>query len=142
MGLVFERACKEFLLLLNTKGRLPFIFTNIGRWWGNDPRNKKQAEIDIIANDRNDYICGECKWRNSPADISVLRTLQYRADLILEHKDKNRAYYSLFSKSGFTDEVKNEAVKKDNVLIFNVNDLYIEQADYDPLPYNFIAVSH
>ena len=124
MGLVFEKACKEFLLLLNTKGRLPFIFTNIGRWWGNDPHNKKQEEIDIIANDRNNYIFCECKWRNTPVDVSVLRTLQDRANLILEHKDKNRAYYSLFSKVGFTDEVKNEAVRKDNVLLFDVNDLF------------------
>ena len=96
MGLVFERACKEFLLLLNTKARLPFIFSNIGRWWSNDPHNKKQEGIDIIANDRNDYIFCECKWRNIPADISTLKTLQERANLILEHKDKNRIYFLFF----------------------------------------------
>ena len=124
MGLVFEKVCKEFLLRMNTKDRLPFIFTNIGRWWGNDPQNKKQTEIDIIANDRNDYIFCECKWRSTPVDIDVLKKLQHRSNLILGHKDKGKIYYALFSKADFTDEVKNEAVKKSNLLLFDVDDLF------------------
>ena len=124
MWLVFEKVCKEFLLRLNNKGKLPFIFTNIGHWWGNDPQNKQQAEVDIIANDRNDYIFCECKWRNSLADIDVLMKLQHRSDLILGHKDKGIVYFALFSKTGFTDEIKNEAAKKNNILLFDVNDLF------------------
>ena len=94
---------------------------DIGRWWGNDPQNKKQTEVDIIAND---HMFCECKWRNTPVDIDVLRKLQHRSDLILGHKYKGRVYFDLFSKTGFTDEVKNEATKKNNLLLFDINDLF------------------
>lgn len=124
MGLVFEKACKEFLLRLNTKIKLPFIFTNIGRWWGSDPQNKKQAEIDIIANDNKNYIFCECKWRNVPIDVNVLRTLQNRADLVIKHEKNGKVYFAVFSKSGFNEEMKKQAVKEGNVLLFNADDLF------------------
>ena len=124
MGLVFEKACKEFLLRLNTKIKLPFIFTNIGRWWGSDPQNKKQAEIDIIANDNKNYIFCECKWRNVPIDVNVLRTLQNRADLVIKHEKNGKIYFTVFSKSGFNEEMKKQAVKEGNVLLFNADDLF------------------
>lgn len=127
MGLVFEKVCKEFLLSSNIRSKLPFIFTNISRWWGNDPQNKRQAEIDLVANDRNDYLFCECKWKNTPVDMSILRSLQYKAGLILGRK--NKIYFALFSKSGFTDEIKNEAVRENNILLFDVNDLFCEASN-------------
>jgi len=124
MGLVFEKACKEFLLRLNTKVKLPFIFTNIGRWWGSDHQNKKQAEIDIIANDNKNYIFCECKWRNVPIDVNVLRTLQNRSDLVIKHEKNGKIYFAVFSKSGFNEDMKKQAVKEGNVLLFNADDLF------------------
>ena len=64
MGRVFETVCRDFMLRENAAGRLPFLFTDIGRWWGTDTRTRKQAEIDLVASDGKDYIFCECKWRN------------------------------------------------------------------------------
>jgi AAA+ ATPase superfamily predicted ATPase len=41
MGTVFEKVCKQFLLL--NRDRLPFTFTKLGRWW------HKDKEIDVVA---------------------------------------------------------------------------------------------
>lgn len=65
----------------NAKGELPILFTSIGRWWGTDPTTHGQEEIDLVANDRKDYIFGECKWRNEKLDISVLRELKAKTDI-------------------------------------------------------------
>ena len=43
MGLVFERVCREYLLRMNGLGRLPILFTDVGRWWGTDSITKTMA---------------------------------------------------------------------------------------------------
>lgn len=48
MGGVFEEICKEYLWKLLLSGKCPIEFTSLGRWWGNDPIEKSQAEIDIM----------------------------------------------------------------------------------------------
>ncbi|MGN0492672.1 MAG: ATP-binding protein, partial [Acutalibacteraceae bacterium] len=48
MGKVFEDICKQYLWKRLLAGECPVEFTSLGRWWGNDPIEKSQAEIDII----------------------------------------------------------------------------------------------
>lgn len=42
--------------------KAPFIYGNVGRWWGNNPILKSQEEIDILAYSKNLAVFGECKW--------------------------------------------------------------------------------
>ena len=70
-----------------------------GRWWGNDPIEKTQAEIDILGEqDKTTALFGECKWTNERVDLGVLETLVHRSHLFQHSK----VYCFLFSKSGFT----------------------------------------
>ena len=48
MGAVFEEICKQYLWNLLLNGNSPVEFSELGRWWGNDPIEKKQTEIDIM----------------------------------------------------------------------------------------------
>ena len=48
IGKVFEDICKQYLWKLLLIGKCPVEFTSLGRWWGNDPIEKSQAEIDIM----------------------------------------------------------------------------------------------
>jgi hypothetical protein len=121
MGYVFEIICKDFLLHQNSLGKLPILFTEIGRWWGSDKRTHEQIEIDLIARDRNDYLFAECKWRNELLDMSVLKSLKSKA-LAYGSKQEN-VYYALFSKSGFTSSVIEEADHDPNLLLFDLNAL-------------------
>ncbi len=114
MGLVFETICRDYLLSKNMSGDLPILFTEIGRWWGTDPSTHSQVEIDLIANEGNDYLFCECKWRNEKLDYAVLKRLKEKADAFNRRRD--RTWFVLFSKSGFTDAVLAEA-KKDNALL-------------------------
>jgi AAA+ ATPase superfamily predicted ATPase len=120
MGLVFERVCKEYLLRQNSLGNLPILFTKIGRWWGSN-ENKEQIEIDIIANDNKDYLFCECKWKNELLDLSVLKNLKEKADVF--SKKRNQTYFVLFSKSGFTKALKNEAYNGNNILLIDLKKL-------------------
>lgn len=121
MGLIFEKVCADYLSDKNAKGELPILFTSIGRWWGTNPVTHGQEEIDLVANDRKDYIFGECKWRNEKLDLSILRELKTKADIF--SKNRNNTYYFLFSKSGFTDAVKNEVKADNSVILVDLSDI-------------------
>lgn len=121
MGIVFEKVCMDYLKEQNARGELPFLFTSIGRWWGTNPVTRNQIEIDIVANDNKDFLIGECKWRNEKLDVTILRQLKEKADIF--HKNRENTWYVLFSKSGFTETVIEEAKKDKNILLVDVDRL-------------------
>ena len=122
MGYVFEIVCRDYLLHQNSKGNLPFLFTEIGRWWGTDKKTKSQLEIDIIAREKNNYLFCECKWRNDLLDINVVSSLKEKAEAF-GHQQEN-VYYLFFSKSGFTQTVIEEAQKDEHLLLIDLENLY------------------
>lgn len=121
MGLVFESICRDYLLNRNMREELPILFTEIGRWWGTDSKTHQQVEIDLIANDKNDFLICECKWKNELLDYSVLDDLKKKADVFSTNRENT--YYVLFSKSGFTQAIINEASRDENIILVNLNDI-------------------
>lgn len=120
MGKVFEEICKQYLWKLLLTGKCQVEFSSLGRWWGNDPVEKSQAEIDIIAEqDKSKALFGECKWTNEKVDISVLETLVKRSELFSYKK----VHYYLFAKSGFTKGCIDQAKEMDNVTLVNYKDI-------------------
>lgn len=114
MGGVFEEICKQYLWRMLLRGECAVPFTDIGRWWGNDPREKKQVEIDILGTAGNDTaLFGECKWKKEKADLAVLEKLVNRSGLF---SYTNKHFY-LFSKSGFTKACEEKAAFMGNVTL-------------------------
>ena len=114
MGKVFEEICKQYLWKRLLAGECPVEFTSLGRWWGNNPIEKSQAEIDFIGEqDKTTALFGECKWTNEKVDLGVLETLVKHSRLFSYKK----IYYYLFSKSGFTKGCIDEAKKMGNVTL-------------------------
>ena len=114
MGKVFEDICKQYLWKQLLMGKCPVEFTSLGRWWGNDPIEKCQAEIDIVGEqDKDTALFAECKWTNEKMDLTVLELLAKRSRLF---SYKNIHIY-LFSKSGFTKGCVDEAKKMGNVTL-------------------------
>lgn len=112
MGQVFEEICKQYLWQLLLSGKSPVEFHSMGRWWGNDPIEKKQTEIDIMAEqDKNTALFGECKWTNEKVDTGVLETLIKRSQLF----PYTNTHLYLFSKSGFTQGCEKKASEYPNV---------------------------
>ena len=98
----------------------PIEFVSLGRWWGNEPLQKTQAEIDIMGEqDSESALFAECKWWNEKVDLDVLETLIRRSKLF--HYTK--VHYYLFSKSGFTKGCMEKAVKMGNVTLVRYADI-------------------
>ncbi len=119
MGEVFEDISKQYLIRKNGTKELPFIFSEIGSWWGTNPISKTQEEIDIIARDDNNIIFGECKWRNKEIGIDVLKKLMGRSSVL----DSANKYFYIFSKSGFTNELKNYSKEDRRVYLIKFGDM-------------------
>ena len=122
MGKVFEDICKQYLWKQLLTGKCPVEFTSLGRWWGNDPIEKCQAEIDIMGEqDKNTALFAECKWTNEKIDLNVLETLIKRSRLF---SYKNIHLY-LFSKSGFTKGCIDKANGLGNVTLVSYADIVV-----------------
>ena len=121
MGLVFEKVCADYMTWKNAKGELPILFTSIGRWWGTNPVTHGQEEIDIVARDGKDYLFCECKWRNEKLDLPVFFDLKKKAEVVCNKR--NHTYYVLFSKSGFTDAMMEEARKDNSIMLVGLKQI-------------------
>ena len=120
MGKVFEDISAQYLWKLLVTGKSPIEFTSLGRWWGNDPRTRSQAEIDIMGEqDKNSALFAECKWTNEKVDLSVLETLVQRSELFAY---KN-VHLFLFAKSGFTKGCIDKAAELGNVTLVTYADI-------------------
>jgi len=120
MGSAFETVCKQYMMRLNVKDRLPFLFDDIGRWWGGNPITKKETEIDLMAMSKDNMIIGECKWQNEKVGRQVYKGLREKA-AIFPGRD---VYYYIFSKSGFTSDLTEETKKDGRVTLVETNELF------------------
>ena len=121
MGKVFEEICTQYLWNELLDEKCPVQFSSLGRWWGNDPKQKKQTEIDIMGEqDKNTALFGECKWTNEKVDLGVLETLKERSKLF----SYKNTYLYLFSKSGFTKGCIDKANEMGNVTLVSYEDMF------------------
>ena len=120
MGLIFEAMCKDYLL--RYAKALPFIISDVGRWWGTDSRAKREVEIDIVATpiDGNDYIIGSCKYRNEKVGIDELELLKSYARAFGKG---GKYHFYIFSKGGFTDGLIKVA-EAENIKLLTLEDIY------------------
>ena len=115
MGSVFEDICKQYLWKLLLEGKCAVNFTDLGRWWGANPKTKSQEEIDIMGTDKDT----ECKWTNEKVDLGVLETLVERSTLF----NYKRTHFYLFAKAGFTKGCIDRANEMGNVTLVTYKDM-------------------
>jgi len=120
MGAVFEEICKQYLWELNKQGKAAITFTDLGRWWGNDPKNRCETEVDIMGTDAaGSALFCECKWTNEKVDAGVLDTLAERSKLF---RYANVCLY-LFAKTGFTKGCIDKANELGNVNLVTFSEM-------------------
>ncbi len=110
---VYEDVCKERMWDLNGEGAWPFYFSKLGRYWD------ANTEIDIVALDpeTGNIVLGECKYWQEPVGISVLRDLEEKAKAVSWKRNTRKEWYVLFSASGFTEELQQEAASRCDLLL-------------------------
>jgi hypothetical protein len=135
---VFDAICREFIRGKNRKGELPFRVAKLGRWWGKLTKNvsddegksklvSQETEIDIVAldNKAQNFILGECKFRNQKTDKSDLDKLKEKSSAV---KKGATIHYALFSKAGFTDGLIEQAKEHKNITLFSLADIIKEKS--------------
>ena len=121
MGLVFEEICKQWLWREFTQGNLDFEFDGIGSWWGNDPRLRQEAEIDIVCVDKESAVAlGECKWRSGEFPRTDLDKLVGRSPLV--NASPGVRYYA-FSRSGFSAGCRDLARADSSIRLIGFDDM-------------------
>ena len=121
----FEQLSIEYMYAQNKAKTLPFRMSSASRYWGKtnqiiDGKTRSvNLEIDILAPDstKKKVIYGECKFTNEPFDMNEFKNLKSKVFI------GDSVYYYLFSLSGFTDAVANEASSDSNIKLVPAHDL-------------------
>lgn len=120
-GHAFEECAKQYMWHMLSKNALRVPFQKIGRWWGNNKKERREEEIDFIAYSGAEAYFGECKWKNASVGEDVLNDLIRKSEL---HAQFTGKHYMLFSKSGFTDALINTAIKAGNITLVSPSDIF------------------
>lgn len=122
MGLAFEEICKQYLIRQAKAGRLPFVPSEIGKWWGNNQVIRAQDDVDLLALDKkkNKAIFCECKFTSRPMPMEEYNDLVVATKAFPEGMKK---YLYFISKSGFTDSVQKRA-KEEGAVLLTIDDLF------------------
>lgn len=120
MGLIFEQMCRQYLF--RYAENLPILLSDIGQWWGTDAKAKKEVQIDIVGTpaEGNDYLIGSCKYRSTPIGTDELMLIRHFAEIFGKG---DRYHYYIFSKSGFTQGLK-DAAKQGEVTLVSLEEMY------------------
>jgi AAA+ ATPase superfamily predicted ATPase len=123
-GRAFEECAKQYMWRALKEKMAPVSFKNIGRWWGNNPQERCEEEIDFIAFSGGKAIFGECKWKNAQTGEDTLEDLMRKAGLFQYF---SYFHFILFSKSGFTSALTSRAAKQKNITLIGVGDMFCIQ---------------
>lgn len=117
LGFAFERICLESFQGLMRKGIIDF--TSVGRWWD------RHDEIDAVALDENNNIIyfGEMKCNPKPVGLAVLEDLKRKASKVKWGTANRKERFMVFSKSGFSDKLRDVA-KREDVLLIDMTNLF------------------
>lgn len=127
VGQQFESVCLQWLIRRNAKGRLPFIATQFGKWWGTDPVAREQTDIDVVAADPQErrILIGECKWRNSINETKVIGQLTGRAGLVPGYA-REHTRFVLFTKEPVSRATASKYAADDRFAFVTADDLYAD----------------
>ena len=116
----YEDVCKDIFASLCRSKAVDFVPSRIGSYWLNDING--DAEIDVMAVDhqKKQVFVGECKYHNKPVDAMVYYELEEKVKKSAELRTAFPGYkilYGLFSKSGFTQRMLDQAEGRDDILL-------------------------
>lgn len=123
VGGQFEDVSLQWVKRQNAQGKLGFIASSFGKWWGTDPVARERADIDVVAADANaeHMLLGECKWRNDFDESDALRTLEQRANVIAGSAARS---YVLFTKESVSAGTQQKVGRRSDLRVVSANDMF------------------
>ena len=109
----YEKVAQEIIQQAFLDKKISLDFEAYGRWWNKD------NEIDVVGlnNRTKEILFGEVKWSNKPVGINIYNDLKMKAQRVEWGNRNRRQYFSLVSKSGFTEDLIKLA-KREKVYLF------------------------
>lgn len=99
----FEEVCRLYIQYLNEKGLLSEVFLKPQTYKVEKSKLGRSIELDGLSLSHNTLLIIECKYRSIPFDKTMLNHLIENTSVF---PSKYQKEYYIFSKAGFTDDVK------------------------------------
>jgi len=111
----FETVCQQAV----RTAEFPVTCSQVGRWWYGG------EEIDVAGIDRdaNHLLLGECKWTSSPVGREVFDELTALESKVRWQGDDRSVSYALFSRSGFTDDLRAVVADRSDTSLYGLDEL-------------------
>ena len=101
----FSLICHEYVIKQIMEEKNPMTIIENGKWWD------KNAAIDVVVGDGVKAIFADCFWNDETIGTEELTQLEIASKNI----DVTERKYYLFSKKGFSDELRKVAKKREDV---------------------------
>lgn len=115
----FENVSRLFLDQKNSDGELNEVFPPLKNYKVENSKLGRSIEIDGLSETETQLLVVECKFRNIPFDIEMWKHL---LESVSVFPNKLHCIFYIFSKSGFTDEVKN--LECESIKLFTLNEMF------------------
>lgn len=117
MGGMFEWICRDYARRYINEV-LPTAAQEVGQIWA------ANFDVDVVGRLLNGAaFAGECKWWSGPVGLNVLEHLRETVAQTTYERAADERYYLLFSRSGFTPELKRKARRDPNVRLIGPAEL-------------------
>lgn len=120
VAFAYEDVCKDIFASLCRAGELDFTPSRIGSYWLNDVNSDTQIDVMAVDHQRKRLFAGECKYHSKPVDAPVYYALEEKVKQSAELQAAFPSYqviYGLFSKSGFTQRMMEQAQGRSDILL-------------------------
>lgn len=111
---IFERICKQYLIIKNKNGEIDPVFEKIGKYYYDNPIEHKNGEFDVVTEDEKGYVFYEAKFRKNPITNMIIQNEIKQVNLT----GLNCYKYVFISRSGFMCE------QQENVQLIDLNEFY------------------
>jgi hypothetical protein len=119
IGVAYEDVARELLVEHSRSEKLPFKFSEIGKWW------HREEEIDLVAlNEKNKEIAFfEVKWRSlQKRDIErVLENLKMKASLVKWRNTTRKEHYGIVAKK--INAKYKQRLREQGILAYDLTDI-------------------
>jgi len=105
----FEDVCRQAV----RSAAFPVDCSRVGRWWYDD------QEVDVVGIDEatETLLLGECKWTVEPVGPGLLADLETTEPSVRWRGSDRSVVYALFSKNGFTGELREIALDREDLIL-------------------------
>ena len=116
----YENLCATYLKYLNSQGLLEQYFLEFTNFKADNTSIGRSVEIDIIAEEKNCLLIGECKYSNKKKGLIEYQKM--KEDVLIKPLcDYPQKVFYLFSHNGFTEDLT--SVKDDCLHIISSSDM-------------------